>query len=107
MLLALILKGKAAIRHLCPAGDHKTARPFFSQYLRRDMRIAMISENQKPSTFVTLTRKRPSYIWVRIIGKPFAVSGFVKEFRSSREGQMAGQGARDYPVQSAQREFGV
>ncbi len=72
-IFALILKGKAAIWHLCPAGNQETAHPFFSQYLRGDMRIAMIAESQKPSTFVTLTRKtcvpRPSYVRRRIIEK--------------------------------------
>jgi hypothetical protein len=51
-LFALILKGKAAIGHLYPAGSQKMAHPFFFQHLHRDMRIAMIAESQKPSTFV-------------------------------------------------------
>ena len=113
MLFALIPKGKAAIGHLCPAGNQETAHPFFSQYLRRDMRIAMIAENQKPSTFVTSpetalihsgTEYREVFLWGR---EAFAVSAFQKEFRSLMEGQLVGRGLETIPLNPPKREFGV
>jgi hypothetical protein len=73
MLFALILKGKAAIWHLCPAGNQETAHPFFSQYLRGDMRIAMIAESQKPSTFVSFSEDMPGR------GSPFSCPLFEKD----------------------------